>query len=324
MIELILGNFKNDYHTKWDKFIDSSANGTLFHKVAFLSYHGATFVSDLKIIILKNDQDILAGLLYKEDVINESKKCISPFGSSFGGIVLKKDLGLDKTKLYIEQLLNALKLIYNEISLTPAPVIYNKNGEYINWTLLSNDFTIKCADVFNVLDLRCVKDGVMNSLKSKIRNQTKNALKNFEIEEYSKDFKTFYKLLIQDKARLGATATHTEEDLEYLINSLYPDAFIDFATHKETGAKCAIFYLKLSSEVVMTFYMSQANEAKGLNGINALITIGADRSYKNGLLYYDMGSSTFGYNIHKIGLSSFKENFTSKIFLRQNFKWTKP
>ena len=319
MVTLVVDDFLKKYFNQWDKFVDESSGGTLFHKSSFLLYHGISFVEQLQIVALVNDNRIEAGIIFKK----LENKCISPAGSSFGGILIRKNTGLEKAKNYSEQILAHLKDNYGEITITFAPICYNKNGEYLNWLMTANDFSISTADLFNVLDTASAAGGLLKSVKSKVRSQTKKALTEFDIIERSLDYKTFYKILLQDKARLGAIPTHTENDIKYLIETFHPNAFIDFALHKETGAKCAIFYLQPTSEVLMTFYISQEDLAKGLNGINALITVGADRSFKAGIKYYDMGSSTFGYNIQNIGLASFKENFSTMAFLRSCYKWEK-
>ena len=56
MIEIV--KYKNNMNYEWDSFIDTSINGTIFHRRSFLSYHIDRKFEDASLIFKKRGQII--------------------------------------------------------------------------------------------------------------------------------------------------------------------------------------------------------------------------------------------------------------------------
>ncbi len=127
---------------EWDKFVDDSDNGTLFHKREFLSYHPAGRFKDASFVFMKNNKPL--SLLTAAVVEREGKKIlVSHPGASYGSFVYKSDLNFREAHSMVDALIEyANELNVNRIQLTLPPVIYQtKYSNYIDFALVRNGFT---------------------------------------------------------------------------------------------------------------------------------------------------------------------------------------
>jgi hypothetical protein len=307
MLKIIEYQKKNYHH--WNNFIEKSNNGTIFHRLDFLSYHGKKFQKNANHLLWLKGTEIYAvmplGILPKSG----KKIALSPFGASWGGLVTGEKFKLKYVFEVVESLVEYLKRRkISEILITPTPMCYFRSySSYFDFVLSSLGFKLINREVLNVTKLPKNSEKVWERLDKKCRNQTRSALKNFTLKENVKA-KEFYPILIEDKHRHGAEPTHSLEDLEYLERNLSRMIRFDVAQNSE-GQRAGIGYFISNASTLMTFYMAQEDAAMGKNGLNALVLRGIERAVKEGFEYLDFGISSRN-NQPYLGLAEFKENFS--------------
>ena len=86
---ITLKEYKKDYFDKWNKFVENSNNGTIFHRLDFLAYHGDKFKSNENHLIWFKGDEIIA--LMPLGIFEENGKRIakSPYGGSYGGVITR-------------------------------------------------------------------------------------------------------------------------------------------------------------------------------------------------------------------------------------------
>ena len=86
MIEFLPFNQSAVSDSEWDKFVDESDNGTMFHKRLFISYHPKGRFKDASVVI-KKDKKILS--VFPAVILErEGKRILSSHGgASYGSFV---------------------------------------------------------------------------------------------------------------------------------------------------------------------------------------------------------------------------------------------
>lgn len=311
-----------NYFEKWNSFIDSSVNGTLFHKLDFLNYHGNKFKNEEKHLIWLKGETVFGILPLAIFNIDGTKTAKSPYASSFGGIVHLHTLKL-RHALKLVTLLDEYLLENNikSIDLKIAPFSYNSSqNNYIEFALLKNGYTIEGTDLFNILPLNNNIAEQEKIYEGRTRTVLRKVSDDFEIKENA-GIEEFYPVLLEDKKRLNnSIPTHSLTDLIHLKEK-FPDKIkTDIAIHKKNNSKAGVCYFEAkNNHTIMTFYIAQEDNAKGLNGPTVLIDFGIRRAIKNGFKFLDFGSSSFGYQIQNMGVAEFKESFGATGLLRKHF-----
>ena len=111
--------YSEEWKERWDKFVEESNNGTLFHLQKFFDYHAEGKFTFNHLIFIENGEIValLPGSL-------RGSKFESPIGASYGSIVTK-DIKFEKALEIVSTLLtyaNVNKI--TEFELTAAPVVY--------------------------------------------------------------------------------------------------------------------------------------------------------------------------------------------------------
>ena len=103
MSEIIVQKANEKELSLWDKFIDNTTNGTLMHKIKFLTYHvNKLDKNSIFLFFIKGSEPIaLMSLAFFEE---DEKKAKSPYGAIFGGIVCKKKPSLSTSLQLISRL----------------------------------------------------------------------------------------------------------------------------------------------------------------------------------------------------------------------------
>lgn len=319
MLQVIRYNEK--YFDKWNKFVEDSNNGTIFHRIDFLDYHKDRFVSNEHHLIWIKGESIFAVMPFA--IFDQEKQRVgkTPYGSSFGGIVVSKKFRLKhavETYKSLSKYFYSLKLDRIEMTLIPSfySSVINFNFEYI---LSKEGYNISSRDVFNVVKLSGTYEDIWDGFDGRARTSIRKSKKKFDIFLDVKP-EDFYPILIEDKHRHNnSKPTHTLEDLIYLKQKFPKRIFFDIAVLKNNGAKAGVCYFICNTNVIMTFYMAQETLALKEDGINVLLEYGFKRGKELNMKYLDFGGSTVGYEIQNIGVANFKESFGATSYLREKY-----
>ena len=135
-MSITVRKYKQSDFEAWDKFVDQSNNGTLFHFRSFLNYHIERKFNDHSLIFEKKGKLIA---LFSAAVIEQDGRKIlhSHPGASYGGFIHQKINFSDAEGIIdsFEKYLSDLK--FTETFFIPTPSIYSPNqDETMDYALL--------------------------------------------------------------------------------------------------------------------------------------------------------------------------------------------
>lgn len=307
---------------QWNRFVEESVNGCIFHRLDFLAYHGDRFLENAHHLAWYKGETLSAVMPMGIFIENGRRVARSPFGASWGGLVHEKNLKLKYAIKMTESLIDYLKGIdIDECMITPTPMCYfDTYTNYFEQTLFAQGFSLLYRDICHIVELPGKEEEVWLSFDSKCRNQVRNGLKNFKITEDG-DFEEFYLVLLEDKKRHNdAVPTHTLQELKYLQEKFKKRVFVDIAVGRE-NVKAGICYFACNSNTLSVFYIAQQSGALGLNGVNALVLKGMQRAVREGFKYFDFGTSSYHNKSRNLNLSQFKESFGARGYFRDMYRW---
>ena len=307
--------YKNNEHQElWDKYIQESNNGTIFHLRKFLSYHKKRNFEDCSLIFYdkENIQAVFSGAIID--------KCLySHPGASFGGFVYN-NISFESSIKMVDLLIQYAKnKNLNEIIIIPPPFIYYKlYNEAMEYCLYYKGFNIEEYYISSFVDLR-------NNITSQIHNRKKRYIKKMEnkitIKE-SNDLDIFYPILLDNKAKHKTKPTHTLEELKILTNK-FPNEIKLFLSYYKNEVIGGTLNFITNKNTCILFYNMINYEYKDLQSASFQIYESLNWAKKIGLHYLDIGVSQLYKNNQIIphdSLINFKEQFGAKAMIRKVMK----
>ncbi len=315
MNDIIIEKYRDELKEKWDNFVDKANNGTIFHKIQFLSYHPENRFDFHHLIFQKDSTTaaLLPGMLNKGIYK-------SPAGASFGGIVMD-DMGFRKTDIIVKKFLeycrdNGIKDVY----FTFPPMVYLKEmNENLEYVLLYNGFSYSANMYTSVIDLSKLSGDPMNICHQNSRNAIKKAINsNIEIK-LSNDYENFYPILLKNKEKFDVPVTHTLTELKKL-NRLLPNKFKLFLAYREGVLMGGSLIFVCNEKALLAFYIALDYDYQEYRPINYLLYEIIKWGKKNGFKCLDLGvnqeeSKDNSMEVNR-GLISFKSSMGAQGFFR--------
>ncbi len=210
----------------WKRFLAESVNGTLFHDLDFLAYHpvGRFRIHNL---IFSADDRVLA-LLPASIISDGAGRPVlrSPYGASFGGFVVGRRLPLRHALALVACLQeHARACDFASVELVLGPSVYaDPHQDLPGFALAASGFRLAQRWVNPMIPLSHDPDQALARVSSKRRSAIRGAIRDgVEVNEAAADqLARFHEVLVENRARHGATPTHTLEEL-YRIFELVPD-----------------------------------------------------------------------------------------------------
>jgi len=323
--EITVKELNWDNQEEWDRFVDASYNGSVFHKMKFLSYHpkGRFDYTFLGFYTKKGALAAVLPCVVKEGVLR------SPAGASFGGIVLKQISFITVYNVVQNFLSWSSKKGIRQIYFTHAPLIYNdKFAQDLDFVLHYCGFENRCNLFSSILDLFWfAEDDPIKNLSSPgqraIRKSYKEDVKIVETD----DLEEFYPILVKNKAKFGIKPAHSLEELNKL-RALFPGYFKLFAAYYKEKMVTGVFSFHCNQRVLLTFYIASLPEYQHIRPVNRALYDVAVWACKNGYKYLDLGVSMNTESNNPMepawSLISFKEFIGSRGFLRPYYEWINP
>lgn len=304
----------------WEIFVLSANNGTIFHERKFLSYHPRERFIDHSLILEKNGK-IQALFPAVEIVDKQRRSLVSHQGSSYGGLVVERDLSIQDSYNYVEAVLDhAKKESFDRIQLTLPPAIYqNRVSNYLDFTLIKHGFTYKKRDVSSILSIESSPDKNLQRFRSTHRTAVRKAIKQGVKIKESEEWSAFYALLKENlKIRHNVQPTHTLEELQKL-KKLYPDRIRLFGAYWKEELIAGVVNFSVNQDVVLAFYISHREAFQHLRAVNLLFYEIIKWCHENTFKYLDFGIFTVNMEPN-FGLGRFKENFGASGVFRDTFE----
>uniref|UniRef100_A0A6M3LAB9 BioF2-like acetyltransferase domain-containing protein n=1 Tax=viral metagenome TaxID=1070528 RepID=A0A6M3LAB9_9ZZZZ len=306
----ISNKFDNE---EWDSFVrKSSRNGTLFHTRKFLGYHKDKF-NDCSLTIRKSNK-----LIAVLPIALADGALFSHPGSSFGGVVLSKSIGLyDVLNIFdcISYFLRREKI--SKISIRATPSIYNKYPcEEVKFVMINKGYILK------YMDLCCTIDLTKNKLykESTYRNINKAKNNNVIIKKNDTNFKDYWNILSDNlKTKYGVSPTHTLNEI-LLLKSLFDDEILLYSCYFNKKMIGGIVVFIGNSNAFETFYIAQDYTYQYTRGLSLLIDTVVEDGVKSKFKFCNLGVSTEDSgNIINGSLVKFKETFGARGIVRETY-----
>lgn len=269
----------------WNSFVETSNNGTEFHRIDFLDYHPEgkfdfrhlMFYCDGKLV------SVLPGAV--SDGVYRS-----PTGASLGGFVLIPCAGLEMADALAASFVSWCRAegLKEAFIGQPMPVYRSLPDESMEFALLYNGFTVCEAMYSSISDLEQTGNRLQMPIKTRY-NINRSERYGIEVVE-SDNFAAFYPILMVNKMKFGCEPTHSLGDLEQ-IRELRPDLLQLFLAILDGKPIAGLMLFLISPVCALNFYTAQDYEYHKYNPISFLIEHSMSWCREKGYLYYDYGVS---------------------------------
>jgi hypothetical protein len=308
---------------EWDSFVETSNNGTLFHKLKFLTYHPQGRFSFYNLAFSKKDNlvAVLPGAL-SESIFK------SPAGATFGSFATK-----DLSYLQYEELIDTFLAFMKQngcrrIQLTPPMLPYMETQNELEKFVLSyrgfQPTQHLISSVVSLGDLK-TKEDIMPALAQRFRGDVKKSNEAGLEIVFCDDFENFYPILVDNKKKLQATPTHSYEEL-CALKKLFPDAIKLIMAYTSDGGKpvAGMVFFLCNPRTALAFYISHYYEFRDYKAVSRLLYETLVWLKSHGYEYFDLGVSmdTLSQNPMEPSrnLIFFKEALGSKSFVRTTYQ----
>ena len=139
------------YYNRWNNFINQSLNRTIFQSLDFLDHHGEKYKKDENHFLILKGEEIFRVL----PVVKLKNTIVSPYGSSFGGVVVSKKCSLSNaisTADALKEYLNKLLVNSVEMFISPNHYFVEQNPN-ITFAFKRIGFIRVSSEIFNFIEL---------------------------------------------------------------------------------------------------------------------------------------------------------------------------
>ena len=315
-----LHRYINQNESRWDQFVSSGNNGTLFHLRKFLNYHPKDRFQDHSILIEKK-QNLFSVLPAAELIVDGKRILVSHPGSTVGSFVVPENLSIADAMSMSEALVTYVKENnFSGIRITLPPTLYQRRlSNYIDFSFFKQGFTYSKRDVTSILFLEDSLDKNLAKFKSSHLRAVRNAQEKGVNVCQSNDFDSFYHILEQNlNIRHGVSPTHTLAELKN-IHALFPDRVNLFAAFVKDVMVAGVVNFVVNDHVVLAFYISHDEAYQEFRAVNLLFYSIFDWAIQQGFRIYDFGTFTVNEEPN-MGLGRFKENFGASGIFRDTIE----
>ncbi len=309
---------------RFDAFVTSARNGTVFHTRQFLSYHPDDRFTDASLLFLEGDR-IVAVLPAALKAENGKKMLVSHPGASYGGLVLDTSVSVVDTGAIVQSLIEHAKAEgYAGISLlrlAPSSLQTSFSEDQHYW-LHRYGFSVTRVEMDGTVDLSgLAEETILESLAGKCRNMVRQAERAKIEVRLSNDFDAFWPLLTSVLAeRHGAKPTHTLAEINAL-HTLLPKGFRCLTAYREGTVVGGIVLVTVHERALYTLYMAQEYAEQKYHPMHLLLVEAMRLCVREGrdILHLGVSTEDGGAKVNE-GLFFFKESFGCKPVRRESFE----
>jgi len=304
----------------WNRFVEHSNEGTIFHRLDFLRYHGERFSQFEHHLAWYKGQTIFGimpmAIFDKED----GRVACSPYGASYGGPVFQKPLNYADSHQVVSSLLNYLtELEVTTCTLTlPIPCCYAKYSETFRLVLLEHGFRCTNRDISSVVCLSGDKP-ISEEMRPHARRMARKARKAGIVPVHRGKVADFWVVLEKTFKKHGVKPTHTLEEFRWLCGHLPERVYVDVAYLDEVPV-AGIGFFVINKRVNSSFYLCQDPKFQTVQALSLLIYEALVRCQQGGFDWFDFGTSSIRMQ-GRGNLFRFKESFGAVGLFRETYVW---
>lgn len=319
-MKLTVERYPREQVLKWNKFVDQATNGVLFHRLDFLNYHGDRFSNQEHHLAWYHGEALYAVMpmaIFSENGRNMAR---SPFGGSYGGIVLKEAPTYQAARELVSTLVGYLRTHdIAELTLTPPiQVCHQQYSETFAFALLEQGFKIVNSDISSVVMLKETEDIEKNLFSSRARNMARKASKSGITVKFRQPVVHFWPMLEKTYTKLGKQPTHSLKEWQWLCDHLPGETWCDVA-YLDDQPVAGIGHFQINTRVDSSFYLASDPEFQHYQGLSLLVYEALLEAKKQQYQYFDFGTSTSNM-IARENIFQFKESFGAIGMFRNTYK----
>jgi hypothetical protein len=308
------------YMERWDSFVDRSINGTIHHRMKFLSYHGDKFGTQEKYIVILKGKEPWSQISFRLEASSGKVRAFSPYGGSHGGFIFNAYPSYQEGNEMLGVFLKYIKEAGVKVFVMTPPLLshcrYPLDVFYFN--LLQHGFCSLQRDISNVLYFTSGVP-VFEEISTRARNMYRKAESSGLNNVLCGDIEHFYHLLKTTYNKFDKRPTHTLLELKTL-KQLFPKEILFEVAYQKDVPIAGVLYIADNSRVASSFYHCQDPLYRKYQGLTFLILKGMERFQKQGFSCIDFGTSTVQMKANE-NLFLFKESFTKTGVFRETFQW---
>ena len=318
--------FQPSQSHKWNDFVDNSNEGTLFHHLDFLAYHGKKFCKNEHHLIIHKGQAVHAVMplaIFDEDGRRIAR---SPYGARYGGPVFSKPQNYHDSHGVVEAILEYLESQgVDELTLTlPTSVCYRRYSETLRLVLLERGFQCINRDISSVVCLD--KDNpASKEMISRVRNTARKARKaramGVDVVCHA-PIADFWQVLEMTFEKHNSKPTHTLAEFQQLHERNPERVYVEVATLDGIPV-AGVGYFVINQNVKSSFYLCQNPQKQQAQGLSLLIYEALERAQKEGFRWFDFGTSSAQMQ-GRPNIFRFKESFGAIGVFRETYVWRQP
>lgn len=292
-----------------------SGNATIFHDPRFLKYHGKKFKQQERYFCWEdNAGEIIAAFPYCIFTEEGHRVARSPYGASYGGLAYISGLSFSSLEQITNQLMEEFRVRkVTRVILTLVPSIYQKKpDDTFAFLLLKNKGKIIFSELTAVVQLR---DVAISAMAAKA---IRKGIQAGVVVEKNNDLETFYRILLDNRAKFKTKPTHTKQELAWLIKKM-PGCFHIFTASQGKKAIASALVFSCNSQAALVFYWAHLEAFSHLRPVNVLVNALIAWAKESGLNYLDYGTQTFRMQYTQ-GHIAFKESMGSSPVFRTTYE----
>ena len=312
------------FEQKWDAFVHTARNGTIFHTRRFLAYHPHDRFTDASLLLM--DGEKIVGLLPAASREENGKKIlVSHPGASYGGLVVDSSASVEDTGEMIDAIINEAKKEkfagVSMLRLPPASLQTMYAEDQLYW-MYHRGFTMTRCEMDGAIDVDALRGtDVLESLTGKCRNMVRQAERAGITVKLTNDFKTYWPILEGVlKGRHGTKPTHAYEEIQKLHN-LLPEGFRLLSAYEGKTMVGGIVLVTINDRALYTLYMAQEYASQQKHPMHLLLVeaIRLAIQEKRRVLHLGVSTEDGGKKINE-GLFFFKESFGCRPVRRESWE----
>jgi hypothetical protein len=302
---------------RWAELISNAGLGTIFSEAAFYRHHDE--VKPVSFIQICEGQKLSGGAV---GLINGTVFS-SPFGASYGGLLIDDSLSFRKKSEVVESFMNWVReKRLTDVRFTFAPSAYSSGEPDATHFLLRYKGFVEARVLYSsIVDMGKSFAGD-EDMRNQVRQAERAGLLCYEMAQLDQ----FFEILEENKRRYNQKPVHTLSELIQLKN-LFPESvrFFGAYTH-EQKLIAGTMLMKCRPDVWLFFYIASSEQGRKLRAVPLLLqkTIGYLKGFGARIIDFGVSHETGTLNPvdPKYSLIHFKENFGARGALRTSLNWS--
>ena len=325
MRDIVIKPYETKHEYEWDEFVlEKSVNGTFLQTRNFLNYHPQGRFKDASLMVYEKNR-LIAVIPACKCIENEQTIFFSHKGSTFGGLVIKRDYYCAEKLIEIVQKFDeyvGLRYQKSVLKIT-ADLFAVEKSDLLQYVLTYCGYE-NYGELSTYIDLMDMPENIQEVFsKNKLRNIAKceehpllfrELINNEEIDE-------FYKLLTVNLEKYDVKPIHTVEELKNFRDERLPKNVKFYGVYENRSLVAGLMlFIFRKVNVIHTQYLAADGSLTDYSPSTYLYYKMIEQAKSDGYTYLSWGISTEEMGkVLNFGLIRNKESYGSKHKVNRTF-----